>query len=78
MGAGVSVASIKECKPRVWMRKSDAKLGYAYADSWIGPIWFFAEHSDHEVLDKRFCNFVDDPRDPISLPRNAFVDLGPL
>jgi hypothetical protein len=68
----------KNKRVRVWMRKDTGELGYALPDTWLGPVWFFAEHRMDEVLNHQFCNFVDDPLDDQSLPRKAFVDLGPL
>lgn len=44
----------------------------------FGDIWFFDSHLDTDIVDKIFCNFLDDPRDKKSLRKKDFIDLGDL
>lgn len=70
--------SDKEIERRVWVHKKTGQLGYAYVGTVLGDIWFFDDHSDTEVLNNRFCNFINDSHDPRSYSKDEFEDLGPL
>lgn len=64
---------------RVWYHVPTDQLGYAIPKTIFGnPCFFFADHRDDETLNERFCNFVDDPRDPKSFKGEDFIDLGEL
>lgn len=62
-------------KPRVWIRKSDAQIGCAYLETWLGDVWFFSEFDNTDVITQRLAVFLDDHKD---LNRSDFIDLGPL
>jgi hypothetical protein len=67
-----------EVEQRVWVHKKTGQLGYALIGTALGDVWIFDDHSDTEVLSKRFCNFINDPLDPESYSKKEFIDLGPL
>lgn len=54
------------------------QFGYCLPGTALGDLFFFAEHDQTEVLSDRFCNFLDDQRDPKSFSAKDFLDLGPL
>ncbi len=63
---------------KVWLHLPTGKLGVALTNTFFGVIFLFAEHSPNEVLNERFCNFVDDPMDKKSYRSQDFLDLGYL
>lgn len=71
-------AGMRREPERVWMRISDAQLGYVCPDTVFGDVWFYAEHKDSDVLNERFCNFIEDKWDPNSHKKTDFIDLGVL
>lgn len=66
--------SEEKLKPlRTWIRKKDAQLGQGLEDTMFGPLFFHAEHEKNEVLDTRFCQFLDD--DGLTI-EDDFIDIG--
>lgn len=63
---------------RVWLHKPTARLGIGLPGTWLGDLWFFEDYDPKETLNQSFCNFLDDPRDELSLPSKEFIDLGEL
>lgn len=60
---------------RVWIRKSDAQLGYAITETIFGsPLFLFADHTEDEILTTRFCQFIADD----GLTEDDFIDCGVL
>lgn len=68
----------KELRIKAWYHVPTDQLGVAYVKTWFGPLFFFSEFDDNETLSSRFCNFVNDKRDPNSFRRKDFIDLGYL
>jgi hypothetical protein len=63
---------------RVWYNKKTDQLGTGLPGTWMGDIWFFAEHEMDEVICSRFATFLDDKNDPNAFSWRDMVDLGPL
>lgn len=62
---------------KIWMRKSDGQLGYAFTGC-LGWVWFFGEWPESEVICSRTpCIFIDDPLEAHGLhTATDFEDLG--
>jgi hypothetical protein len=65
-------------QPRVWLHIPTFQLGYGLPGTFLGDLFFFAEHETTDVLNSSFCNFLDDPRDDKSFSSKDILDLGPL
>lgn len=63
---------------RVWMHRETGQLGIGLPGTCFGDIWFILPFEDDKPISGDFSVFLDDPRDPDSIPSAMMVDLGPL